>query len=47
MKAIVYVLMMVMLLALVPGCGGDKDKGMNSPSNRKDWPRTTPTENDK
>jgi len=35
-----YLLMVVLLLVLVPGCGSDKDKGMNR---HKDLPRSAPT----
>ena len=41
MKTFFSVLLMMLLLALVSGCGSDKDKGMNR---HKDLPRATPTE---
>jgi hypothetical protein len=45
MKKCTYVLMLVALLALLPGCGGnDKERGMNR---HKDLPRAVPTENNK
>jgi hypothetical protein len=45
MKKRVYVLMLVALLVLLPGCGGnDKERGMNR---HKDLPRAAPTENNK
>jgi hypothetical protein len=47
MKTITYSLMLILLLVLTLGCGGDKEKGMNSPNQRKDLPRAAPTEKDK
>ncbi|HEY7428985.1 MAG TPA: hypothetical protein VH682_32440 [Gemmataceae bacterium] len=47
MKIFSYVLMMAALLVLLPGCGSDKEKGMNAPKNKKDLPRAAPTENNK
>jgi hypothetical protein len=44
MKSLFYGLMMVLLLALIPGCGNDKEKGMNR---HRDMPRAASTENDK
>lgn len=44
MKRIAYLLLMVLPLALLSGCGGDKDRGMNR---HKDLPRAAPTENNK
>jgi hypothetical protein len=44
MKRSAYVLLMVALLMLLPGCGNDKEKGMNR---HKDLPRAAPTENNK
>jgi hypothetical protein len=44
MKPFTYLSLMVLLLALVPGCGSDKDKGMNR---NKDLPRSAPTEANK
>jgi hypothetical protein len=41
MNKFAYVLMAVLLLALVPGCGSDKDVGKNR---HKDLPRSGPTE---
>ena len=46
MKTVVHVLLMVLLLLLVPGCGSDKEKGMNSPNQKKDLPRAAPPEKD-
>jgi hypothetical protein len=42
MKTVAYVLMLVLLLVLVPGCGSDKERGMNSPNQKKDLPRAAP-----
>lgn len=47
MKTFAYALMMIVALLLVPGCGGDREKGMNSPNQRKDLPRAAPTEKNK
>jgi hypothetical protein len=44
MKRFSYVLLIVVLLVLLPGCGSDKEKGMNR---HKDLPRAAPTENNK
>jgi hypothetical protein len=44
MKRIAYLLLMVLPLALLSGCGGDKDRGMNR---HKDLPRAAPTESNK
>jgi|GEM_PF-3241531 uncharacterized protein YcfL len=43
MKKLLYVLMAVLLLTLAPGCGSEREKGMNSPNQRKDLPRAAPT----
>jgi hypothetical protein len=47
MKTIWYALLTILLLIMTPGCGGDKEKGMNSPNQRKDLPRAAPTETNK
>ncbi len=47
MKTFSYVLMAALLLTLTPGCGSDKEKGMNRPDQRKDLPRAAPPENNK
>jgi hypothetical protein len=47
MKTFLYGLTVVMLLVLLPGCSGEKDKNLNSPDKRRDLPRSAPTENDK
>lgn len=39
MKALRIALMLLLLLAVVPGCGSDKDKGVNR---GKDMPRAAP-----
>jgi hypothetical protein len=44
MKKFSSVLLMMVLLTLLPGCGSDKDRGMNR---HKDLPRAAPTENNK
>ncbi len=44
MRPFVYLLTVLLLLVLVPGCGSDKDKGMNR---HKDLPRSAPPENGK
>jgi len=36
-------LVVFLLLSVVLGCGGDREKGMNSPNQRKDLPRAAPT----
>lgn len=47
MKTLSYVLMLLLLLMLTPGCGGDREKGMNSPNQKKDLPRAAPPEKNK
>jgi len=47
MKTFCYVLMILPLLVLTPGCGGEREKGMNSPNQRKDLPRAAPPEKNK
>ena len=47
MKRFLYVLMAVLVFALVPGCGSDKEKGMNRPDKKRDLPRAAPTEEGK
>lgn len=37
----------LVLLSLILGCGGDREKGMNSPNQKKDLPRAAPTEKNK
>ena len=44
MRPILYALLTALLLALVPGCGSDKDKGVNR---HKDLPRSGPAEDEK
>lgn len=47
MKIFSYVLMLLLLLMLTPGCGSDREKGMNSPNQKKDLPRAAPPEKNK
>ncbi len=47
MRSWVYLLLTALLLAVVPGCGSDKEKGMNRPDQKRDLPRTAPTDSDK
>jgi hypothetical protein len=47
MKKRLSVLLSILLLSLALGCGGDREKGMNSPNQRKDLPRAAPTEKSK
>jgi hypothetical protein len=47
MKTFASSVLMAVLLLLVTGCGGDREKGMNSPNQRKDLPRAAPTEQNK
>jgi hypothetical protein len=47
MKTRLGVLVPVLLLSLALGCGGDREKGMNSPNQRKDLPRAAPTDKNK
>lgn len=44
MKTVASILLLGLLLTLVPGCGGDKERGMNSPNQKKDLPRAAPPE---
>ena len=44
MKRIVCLLLLLASLSLLPGCSGDKDRGVNR---HKDLPRAAPTEKDK
>jgi hypothetical protein len=44
MKTFLYVLMTAFVLTLVSGCGGDKDRGINS---HRDMPRAAPPEEGK
>jgi hypothetical protein len=46
MKTFLYVLMMVVLFAAT-GCGGDKERGMNRPDQKRDLPRAAPPETGK
>jgi hypothetical protein len=39
--------MTVFVLALVSGCGDNKEKGMNRPERRHDLPRAAPAEDGK
>jgi hypothetical protein len=47
MKARSCVLLALLFLCLTLGCGGDREKGMNSPNQKKDLPRAAPTEKNK
>ena len=47
MKKITALLTFLMIATFVTGCGGDKDRGMNRPDQRKDLPRAAPPEKDK
>jgi hypothetical protein len=47
MKTFSYVVIAMVLLALAPGCGDNKDKGINRPDQRKDLPRAAPSEDKK
>lgn len=47
MKHYSYLAMMLLLLILLPGCGGDREKDINSPNQRKDLPRAAPPEKNK
>jgi hypothetical protein len=47
MKIRLRLLLSLLLLSLALGCGGDREKGMNSPNQRKDLPRAAPTEKSK
>ena len=47
MKIFSYVLISLLLLMLASGCGSERDKGMNSPNQRKDLPRAAPPEKNK
>ncbi len=47
MKRRSYVLVLLVLMSFLLGCSPDRDKGMNSPNQRKDLPRAAPTEKNK
>ncbi len=47
MKTRSYVLIVLVLMSFVLGCSPDREKGMNSPNQRKDLPRAAPTEKTK
>lgn len=47
MKPFAYALMLILLLLLAPGCGGDKERGMNRPDQKRDLPRAAPPEKNK
>ena len=48
MKRLTYALMLTLLLIAMPGCSGDKERGVNRPDQKKDLPRVAPpTENKK
>jgi hypothetical protein len=47
MKTCSYVRVLLVLMSFVLGCSGDREKGMNSPNQRKDLPRAAPTEKNK
>ena len=44
MKRFAYLMLMMLSLALLLGCSGDKDRGVNR---HKDLPRAAPTESNK
>jgi hypothetical protein len=46
MKPLLSLLMLILLLAAT-GCGGDKERGMNRPDQKRDLPRAAPSEKDK
>lgn len=46
MKPFLSLLMLLLLLAAT-GCGGDRERGMNRPDQKRDLPRAAPTEKDK
>ena len=47
MKRFTYALMLIFLLVLTPGCGGDKERGTKGPNQKKDLPRVAPPETKK
>jgi hypothetical protein len=47
MKTFVYIMMILVLVVSATGCGGDKERGINRPNQKKDLPRAVPTENTK
>jgi len=47
MKTRSYALVLLLLMSFVLGCSGEREKGMNSPNQRKDLPRAAPTEKNK
>ncbi len=47
MKKIAGLLTLMLVATVLTGCGGDKDRGMNRPDQRKDLPRAAPPEKDK
>ncbi|MHB1426065.1 MAG: hypothetical protein ACYC3I_23120 [Gemmataceae bacterium] len=44
MNTFSYLLIAFLLLGLASGCGGDKEKGINRPDQKKDLPRAAPAE---
>jgi len=46
MKRILSLIMLLVLVAAT-GCGGDKERGMNRPDQKRDLPRAAPPETDK
>ncbi len=47
MKTRFAILLALLLVSMVLGCGGDREKGMNSPNRKNDLPRAAPTEKTK
>jgi len=47
MKPLFFLLFLLGILMVTPGCGSDRERGMNSPNQRKDLPRAAPTEKNK
>jgi hypothetical protein len=47
MKKFTLFMLCFSLLPFAVGCGGDKDRGMNRPDQRKDLPRAAPPEEKK
>ncbi|HEY7328246.1 MAG TPA: hypothetical protein VH592_11425 [Gemmataceae bacterium] len=47
MKKCSCILAALLLVSLALGCGSDRERGMNSPNQKKDLPRAAPTEKSK